>query len=374
MGAGPVIFANPLFLRIGVGLALLVVVGLLLQARRRRRLADFLGGRRAVRRLSGSDLYRVRLERVVLLVLGALTLAAALAEPRWPPPPFEPPPPDRSVMLALDVSASMQADDVAPTRLAPAVAIVNGLLDTLEGDRVGLLLFAGGSYSLAPPTRDHDALRFLLLGVTPNVANHADPGTMVSVGIRESLRQLADSGEPEGERAIVLIGDGESGEGEAAVTRAARDASANGIAVHTIGIGSAQGGRMAMPLGYRSAPILDDRGTRAVSTLNEALLRRVAEVGGGRYAHASEEAPLQEVFTRVAPPSPYEAPLWTRFDPVFLLALAALLCLLFESLLDVRLPRTRRSPARGPSIPSTRKAPGGESLRSPRAASTRRIA
>lgn len=346
-------FANPVFLQLGVGLALLVPVGLWSHARRRRRLAEFLGGPRAATRLSGTDLYRLRLERMFLLGLAALALAAAAAEPRWQAPEVEPPPPIRSVVLAIDVSASMQAVDVSPTRLAQVVQVARELLATLERDRVGLLLFAGAAYPLAPPTRDHEALDYLLRGLTPTIASFADPGTLVSVGIHEALRLFGDEGEHDGGRSIIVIGDGEAGEAEAAVTAAVEAAVAEGIVVHAIGIGTERGAGMVPPKGsYRAGRrILDARGAPAVSRLRVPLLRRIAEAGGGGYAaatdaaglrsvHSAFEAPVREPVLQEAPP------IWAGLDLTFYLALATLLCLLIESLLDVRLPGTAVVPAR----------------------------
>ena len=241
MGACPVTLLDPWFLQVGVGLTALVLLGLRSHAGRRRRLADFLGGQRTVDRLSRSDLYRLRIERALLLGIGGLALATAAAEPRWLGSP-ELRPPVKRVILAIDVSASMQAADVAPTRLALAVEVAGELLDALEDHRVGLLLFAGTGYPLAPPTHDHKALRFLLEGVTPTIASAYDPGSLLSVGIEEGVALLerqalvtVETGgpavgagqpaqEPVGERLIVLIADGETGENEEGVSRAVETA------------------------------------------------------------------------------------------------------------------------------------------------------
>jgi Ca-activated chloride channel family protein len=363
MGVGPVTFLDPWFLQIGVGLSALVLVGLRSHARRRRRLADFLGGRRAVHRLSRSNLYRLRVERALLLGMGGLALAAAAAEPHWSGSPELPP--VKSVILAIDVSASMQATDVAPTRLARAAEVAGELLDALEDHRVGLLLFAGTGYPIAPPTRDHQALRFLLEGVTPTIASAWDPGSLLSAGIEEGValleRQTLLTVEPdgpavdadpvaqerEGERLIVLLTDGEAGENDEDVSRAVEAAVEAGIGIHTIGVGTEQGAGMIIPTNaYQfGGPVLDATGAPSTSRLREPPLRALAAAGGGRYANAGSGAQLRaltgdlQTSESISERNPdEETPGWARYDLPFLLGLGALVLILIESLLDVTLP------------------------------------
>ena len=363
MGAGPVTFLDPWFLQIGVGLSALVLVGLRSHAGRRRRLADFLGGRRAVQRLSRSNLYRLRVERALLLGIGGLALAAAAAEPHWSGSPELPP--VKSVILAIDVSASMQATDVAPTRLARATEVAGELLDALEDHRVGLLLFAGTGYPIAPPTRDHQALRFLLEGVTPTIASAWDPGSLLSAGIEEGIallqRQTLLTVEPdgpavdadpvarerEGERLIVLLTDGEAGESDEDVSRAVEAAVEAGIGIHTIGVGTEQGAGMIIPTSaYQfGGPVLDATGAPSTSRLREPPLRALATTGGGRYANAGSGAQLRALMGELQTSESIsernpdeETPGWARYDLPFLLGLGALVLILLESLLDVTLP------------------------------------
>ena len=377
MGAGSVTFLDPWLLQVGVGLTALVLVGLRSHAGRRRRLADFIGGRRAVDRLSRSDLYRLRVERALLLGIGGLALAAAAAEPHWSGSPELPP--VKSVILAIDVSASMQAADVAPTRLARAVEVAGEVLDALEDHRVGLMLFAGTGYPIAPPTHDHRALRFLLEGVTPTIASAYDPGSLLSVAIEEGVslleRQaplavetdgLADgvgqlvvgtglpaaragqlAQERAGGRLIVLVTDGETGENDEDVSRAVEVAVEAGIGIHTIGVGTEQGAGMIIPASpYQfGGPVLDVTGAPSTSRLREPPLRDVAAAGGGRYANARNGAQLRaltgelQASGSIPEPNPDdETPGWARYDLPFLLGLGALVLILIESLLDMTLP------------------------------------
>src|SRR5690606_3361381 len=156
-------FANPAFLVLGIVAALLVWVGLVLQTRRRRRLAAHLGSVEEARRRGMARLRRPRLDRKLLLGLAVAFVAVAAAEPT----PVTPPPAPAYVspeplVIALDISASMQAEDVLPTRLGRAVQVARDVVEAAEGREVGLLVFAGKPYVLMPPTSDLAAVRFLL--------------------------------------------------------------------------------------------------------------------------------------------------------------------------------------------------------------------
>lgn len=338
-------FSSTAFLPVGLVLALLVVFALWRHARRRRQLALFLGGSRAVQRLSRSDLYRLRLERMLLLVLATLAVAGAAAEPRWQE--AEQVARVRSVVIAIDVSASMQAPDVAPTRLARAVEVAGELVETLGSDRVGLLLFAGNAYPLASPTPQHAALRYFLSGVTPTMASAHDPGTLMSVGIRQAAALWTTEPEPGEERSIVLISDGEVGEDEGAIVAEALAAAGRGIRISAVGVGTAEGSGMVMPTAaYQlGGPVLDESGAPAISRVNEALLQSVVRAGGGRYVHVADDGALAD-FQDSLRLSEAVGPWWARYDLAFVLILVALGGLLIESLLDVRLPGWRAAPIR----------------------------
>ncbi len=341
---------------VGVAVAVLLALGQRSRTRRRRLLGDSLGGRRAGHRISGSSLYRFPLERSAVITIAALIIGVAASEPRLPGVESQTPPPPivRSVILALDVSASMQATDADPTRLGQAVRIANALVQTLEEDRIGLTLFAGEAYPLAPPTRDHAALRYLLGGVTPTVASAHDPGSLLSVGVGDAARLLTAPGEPEGERTIVVIGDGEAGEIDSAVIDAVAEAAAQGITIHAIGVGTPDGAGFVMPeaLYQLGGRVVDGRGAPVVSRLRETTLSRLAAAGGGRSLNASDETAVQEFLASLeAQPSDVAGAepdaLWERYEPTVWLIVGSLLLLFVDSLVDVRLPKPRPALAQG---------------------------
>jgi Ca-activated chloride channel family protein len=344
-------FVDPSLLWLGGALTALVLLGIWSHGRRRRRLAEFLGGHRALARVSRSDLSGMRVGRSLLLGLAGVSLAVAAAEPTWIEPPAPEPPPVDRLLIAIDVSASMQGTDVQPTRLGRAVDVARALLADVPDQEVGLLVFAGTSYPIAPPTLDHDALRFMLDGIVPTTASAYDPGTLGSVAVLEAMTLLdtpADSAVRIGQRRIVVISDGDDGEPERALVAAVDSARAAGVEVHAIGVGTERGSSMSLPAGtYQlGGPVTTASGGRAFSRLNQGTLRTLAERGGGAYALAESDADLGGLRAAIsAPPAPTELPggdtrpWWSRYDVPYVLGVTALVLLLLESLLDAALPR-----------------------------------
>jgi Ca-activated chloride channel family protein len=256
----------------------------------------------------------------------------------------------------LDVSVSMQAADTEPTRLGRAVQIARELVDVLNRDRIGLTLFAGKAYPLAPPTTDRPALRYLLAGVTPTLASAHDPGTLLSVGIDSAADLLgvlepdtASGIEDEEERAIIVIGDGEAGELDQRVAESARAIAARGVTIHTIGVGTLDGAGMVVP----SAPfqlagrVLDGGGAPVISRLRESTLMARANAGGGHHVNATDESALRNFFSSLVSqasaltPVESEAPR-ERHELALWLIVGALFCLFLESLAEARIPWSSR--------------------------------
>ena len=362
MGDRPVTLAYPAFMPIGAVVALLIVVGLWGHAMRRRRLARFLGGLRAARRLSGSRLHRFRVER--MLLLGSAAVAAALAaagpyrfvegveEDAGAGP--------RTVMVVIDVSASMQASDVAPTRLSRGTQVARELFASPASANVGVLLFAGERYALAHPTEDLSAVDFLIQGVVPTLTSPQDPGSMLSTAILEAALLLEEGAQSGGERAIILISDGESGEAEAEVIAAVREAASQGVLVHAIGVGTLAGGEIPVVggSGQTAGFVLDANGAPAVSRLQAPLLQRIAAEGGGEYAHSEEEEGLQRLRRVFQSASQNEMTAsFAGINLILLLTAVSLVLVFLDSVLEV-LARGRgllsRSRRPGPDVPRFR--------------------
>ena len=215
-------------------------------------------------------------------VLGALSLlAVALAGPRLGYDTLEVPHKGRDVLIAMDVSRSMLATDVAPTRLQRAKLLVEDLVSELGGDRLGLVAFAGSAFLQAPLTLDHGAV----LAAVDELDTDLIPkgGTNLAAAIRTCEEAF---GKAEGfSRAIIIVSDGE--ELDADGLEAARQAAANGIRIFTVGVGSKEGSEI--PLGPGEF-VRDPSGKIVQSRLDASRMTEIAEITGGFYVPLDEDA------------------------------------------------------------------------------------
>ena len=147
------------------------------------------------------------------------------------------------LVVALDVSNSMLAKDVAPSRLEKAKHEMRTLLNMLQGDRVALVAFAGKAVVECPMTMDYGAAEIFLDVLEPNIISR--PGTSLAAAIRTSLSAFGE--DSHAGKAIVLITDGENHDND--VMTAAKEAKEKGVIIHTVGIGSSQG--VPIPVGER---------------------------------------------------------------------------------------------------------------------------
>lgn len=188
------------------------------------------------------------------------------------------------VVVALDVSLSMEATDVVPNRLERSKQEIRELLDGLKGDQVGILLFSGSSFLLCPLTLDVAAANLFLDAVTVDVL--PDPGTNVGAALT-GAKQALEKDETGGARVVVLFTDGESHEGSALET--AKALGEAGIPVLTVGVGTPAG--QPIPVvdanGRRTGYKKDRSGNVVLSRLDEGLLKQVAETTHGHYYPAT---------------------------------------------------------------------------------------
>nr|WP_294903838.1 VWA domain-containing protein [uncultured Lacibacter sp.] len=194
----------------------------------------------------------------------------------------------RDIMIALDVSKSMLADDIKPTRLDRAKQFVNKLLDQLPDDRIGLIWFAGKAYLPMPLTADQGAAKLYLQSSAPDAV--PTQGTVIG----EALRLAAESFPQESKRykIVVLITDGE--DHDEAAENMARQLKDRGILLLSIGLGTEEGSPITDPETKEFKK--DNLGQTVVSKLNEPLLRKLASVNGGLYGNLENtDAMLEEV-------------------------------------------------------------------------------
>lgn len=183
------------------------------------------------------------------------------------------------IMICLDVSNSMLAQDYSPDRLSRAKLAISRLVDKLEGDRIGLIIFAGNSFVQLPITTDYVSAKMFLSSV--NTESVPVQGTAIGDAILTAVRGF--SAQSEKSRAIILITDGENHEDDA--VDAAKQAAEMGVKVYTIGVGSVRG----EPIPKDGDLMKDSKGNIVVTRLDEETLKEIAAAGGGAYIHAGNE-------------------------------------------------------------------------------------
>lgn len=276
-------FQYPELLWLVLALPAAVALGVWSWTRRRRAAARALGSAPLLERLGAGDLTHFPWQRLVLLILAAGALGVAAAGPRWGLESVEEGGLSADLVLALDVSRSMLAEDASPDRMERQRLLARRIVRELPGDRIGLVAFAGRSYALTPLTSDHGAVNLYLDALDPDIVSQG--GSSLSTAIRQAA-DLARGPEDAGRGVVVLVSDGEALEERDAVLEAADRAARVGIAVHTVGVGTRQGAPVpARPApdgsvdGYTRSP----DGEIVISRLDEDLLKEVARRTGGRY-------------------------------------------------------------------------------------------
>lgn len=277
-------FAQPqlLWLLLAVPVAvLLVALGWRARTRARRNWAGNLFAQLS----PGYDGGRERL-KVALYLLGFSFVVLALARPQWGGELVMMKRRGIDLMVAIDTSASMLAEDMKPNRLSQAKRAVADLVNRMGGDRLGLIAFAGQAFTMCPLTLDHGTV--LLMLESMNVNSVSLPGTNLEDAIRTARSSFVR--QERKHKALVLVTDGESTEGDP--VREAQQAAEEGVLIYTIGIGSPEGQPIperdanGAVLGYKR----DRSGQVHNSRLDEEPLRRVAEVTHGRYYRATPHA------------------------------------------------------------------------------------
>lgn len=193
------------------------------------------------------------------------------------------------IMITVDVSTSMQAQDFKPNRIEATKEVANAFIEGRPNDRIGLVVYAGEAYTQTPLTSDHKVLKQSLAEVKRLI----EDGTAIGMGLATSVNRLKDSKAKS--KVIILLTDGENNRGEIAPLTAAQLAEEFNIRVYTIGVGSK--GRARTPVGrdffgklqYAMVPV----------NIDEALLKQIADRTGGRYFRATDNQKLQEIYREI---------------------------------------------------------------------------
>ncbi len=186
------------------------------------------------------------------------------------------------IIIALDVSNSMKAEDIKPSRLERSKQAISRLIDKLENDRIGIIVFAGTAYVQLPITTDFAAAKLFLSSIDTDII----PTQGTAIGSAIDLAAKSFSGEDKKHKALVIITDGENHEDDA--LEAAKKASEEGVIIHAIGMGSPEGAPIPV---YKNGVQIDfqkdHNGTTVITKLDQLELEKIAAEGKGQFIRAS---------------------------------------------------------------------------------------
>ena len=327
-------FANPQFFILLLLVPLIPVVYALLRRARRARMRRF-GDEKLVKELmplwSGAKGW----VRVILFSLAFFFFVIGLCRPQVGAKLSERETKGAEIMICLDVSNSMLAQDYSPDRLDRAKLAISRIVDKLDGDRIGLIVFAGSSFVQLPITTDYVSAKMFLNSIS--TSSVPVQGTAIGEAIHTAARSF--SAQSEKSRAIIVITDGENHEDDPVA--AAEEVAEMGVKVYTIGVGTLQG----QPIPKDGELMKDKEGNIVVTRLDEDTLRKVADAGNGAYVHAGNEEfglnPIVDDIRRMEDER-YNSVVFEEYDEQFMYFLgAALLLLVLEMLIGERRSKRR---------------------------------
>jgi Ca-activated chloride channel family protein len=267
-------FENPWFLLTLVG-AILMALLFISIVRWKRATIKKIGDEKLIRQLiNGYSARKFRFKFYLVLIAFVLT-AMGVSNLQYPREVEQINRQGVDIMIALDVSKSMMAQDLQPNRLERAKQLASKLIDRLSNDRVGLVLFAGRAYLQMPLTTDHSAAKMYVNTASVNAV--PTQGTVIG----EALALCNNTFEPKQKKfkAVILITDGEDHDESA--LEIAKKMAADGVLLHTIGVGTTSGAQLTDP--ETNLVKRDNMGVPVVTRLNEKELIDLAQVGNGRY-------------------------------------------------------------------------------------------
>lgn len=271
---------------------------------------------------------RMRL-KYAILVMSILLFAFLLARPQFGSKLETVKRQGVEVMIALDISNSMLAQDVQPSRLEKAKRLVAQLVDKMENDKVGMIVFAGDAFTQLPITSDYVSAKMFLESITPSLISKQ--GTAIGAAINLATRSFTPN-EGVG-RAVIVITDGENHEG--GVSEAAKAAAEKNIQVNVLGVGMPNGG--PIPIEGTNDYRRDREGNVIVTRLNETMCQEIAREGKGIYVRVDNTNSAQKVISKEIDKlakADVETQVYTDFNEQFqIIAWLILILLLTEMLI-----------------------------------------
>ncbi len=331
-------FESPIYLYFLALIIVLLLIRLLMIRSRKKKLKIF-GDPNLIKQLSPdvSSLRRA-VKFTLMLVIFALLLVI-LARPQMGIKTTSEKRSGIEIMICMDISNSMKAKDVVPSRLEKSKMLMENMVDNFSQDKVGLVVFAGDAFIQLPITTDYVSAKMFLSSINPSLI--AVQGTNIADAIRIAQNGFGNNENNLG-RAIILITDGEDHEGGA--VEAARAAHKAGIQVYVLGVGSAEGS----PIPSEDGGYMKDlSGETVMSALNEEMCRELATAGGGAYIHVDNTSIAQKTLDQELDKlqkGEISTKVYNEYDEQFqAVALLALLALIIEvMILERKSPLLRR--------------------------------
>lgn len=287
-------FANPQY----IYLLILVPVFILLYifaVRRKKKMLERYGNLEIIAQLMPEVSYGRPSIKFILGILSFSVLILAIARPQFGSKLTEEKRKGIELIIALDVSNSMLAEDIKPNRLERAKQAISRMIDKMGDDKIGLIVFAGNAYTQIPITTDYSSAKMFLGSINTNIV------PMQGTSISSAIKLASNSFTPDNKanKALIIITDGETHDENA--IDLAKEASQKGIKIFTIGVGNPQGAPI---------PVFDENGNRTyrqdeegkviISKLNDELLSKIAIVGDGEFQLANtSNFGLTKIFTKL---------------------------------------------------------------------------
>lgn len=331
-------FEDPIYLYALVVIPVLAFIRWWMVIRQRKQLRRF-GDMELVRQLM-PDVSRFRpLVKFCLLLTALALMIVMLARPQMGTKISHEKRTGIETIIALDISNSMLAEDVAPSRLDRAKMMVENLVDHFTNDKIGLIVFAGEASVQLPITSDFVSAKMFLSSIEPSLIE--TQGTDIAAAVTMATHSFTQE-EGVG-KAIIVITDGEDHEGGA--MEAAQEAKDKGMRVYMLGIGSTKGA--PIPVAGSHDYMKDNTGATVMSALNEDMCKQVAEAGGGAYIHVENNSNAQEQLNHELDKlakKEISSTVYSDFDEQFqAVGILVLLLLIAEiCILEIKNPRLRK--------------------------------
>jgi Ca-activated chloride channel family protein len=271
-------FANPLFLYALLVIPVLIIIYIFTQISKKKSLERF-GDNHVISSLMPLVSKRRGGFKFAIILAVLLLVIISIARPQFGSKLREVTTEGVEIVIALDVSNSMLAEDIKPSRLDAAKRSISKMLDNLDNDKIGLIVFAGNAYTQVPVTTDYTATKMLLSTLSTNIVQ--EQGTAIGEAIELAMRSYSPDNETN--KALIIITDGENHEDNP--VEIAREAHDKGIVIYTIGLGDTKGTPIPLPgtSNYRK----DNNGNVIMTKLNESMLIEIANAAEGKYIRAN---------------------------------------------------------------------------------------